>query len=260
MSARGGRSGGGFTLVEILVSVTVLVGVLGGAYACLEMGFAVQESVEARIDAAQSARVALGMLAADLAAACPLGGEQDFVGLDRTLDGGMEADNLDFATHHHAPRAPGEGDLCEVSYFVDRNRETGAFGLWRRIDASPDGEPFAGGIKQEIATGLRRFRLEHYDGFIWHESWGERSQAARGGEGAVLGFSNLYGLPEAVRITIAFAGKDEPRPAPRRSAPEEGAAADDGELVFQTIVRLNLAARAFRSSSSSNAGASRGGS
>lgn len=237
--------------MELLVGMTVMAGVLSAAYLCLQAGLESQRLVETRADALQNARVALALLAADLRAACSLGEENDLVGMDRAL-GGAEADNLDFATHNYAPRGPGEGDLCEVSYYVDRSRETDGLGLWRRRDPSPDAEPFDGGSKEEIAGGLRFFRLEYSDGIKWYDSWGMRSQAERGSRSSALAFSNLHGLPEAVRVTIAFA---DPRPpagaratvaAPVAApAPPASAESRDAPVILQTIVFLNLADRVF---------------
>jgi len=38
--------------------------------------------------------------------------------------GDMEADNVDFATHHYTPRRVREGDFCQVSYFVAKEAES----------------------------------------------------------------------------------------------------------------------------------------
>lgn len=243
----------GFTLIELLVSLSLAVGIAGGAYVCLQIGLESRKTCEVRMDMIQSARVALNLMTSDLESACVFSKKYEFVGMDRVL-GEMEADNLDFATHNHRPRAPGEGDLCEVSYFVDRSPETGELGLFRRRDPSPDEDPLDGGTREEIAAGVVLFRLEYFDGYDWYDSWGVEGDIPKGRTDSAWSSYNLGGLPEAVRITLGLREATEPGAEPgRRSQASkveksaEGGPAPPGPqapLLFQTVVRLNLAARA----------------
>ncbi|MFQ5655109.1 MAG: hypothetical protein ACE5GW_10320 [Planctomycetota bacterium] len=232
---------GGFTLMELIVGVTVTVGVIASAYLCMRAGFESKKLVEARADALQKARVALALLGADLRSACPLSPESPLAGMDREL-GEIEADNIDFATHNWSPAAPGEGDFIEVSWFIDRNEETGEPGLWRRRDTTPDDEPFAGGFREEIAPGIHGFRLEYSDGYSWYDEWGDDpdmpTSTIPGGSGFA---STSFGLPDAVRITIAFS---EGKPGRQDEATGSEEVNEEARpLVFQTVVHLNLAAR-----------------
>ncbi|MBN2490886.1 MAG: hypothetical protein JXQ29_08560 [Planctomycetes bacterium] len=237
-----GRAGAhGLTLVELMVSATLVVGVIGSAGLCLLTGRRAQDEAERRMEVVQSARVALDRLARDLAMACPLDPEFALLGMKRLRDG-VEIDNIDFATHHWQPERPGEGDRCEVSYFVDSDPVTGDLALYRRRDPTPDAEPLEGGYREEIAVGVRALRLEYFDGALWQDEWGSIRSAA----GALLGDSSRgggqAGLPEAVRITLALA-------PPRRSAGVDAGAVSAAEAdeeaprVFRTVVRLVLAGR-----------------
>jgi type II secretion system protein J len=244
------RRNSGFTLLELILTSSVSVIVLAGAYACLEAGLRSERLTAGRGDAIQGARVALGRLAADLRAACRLSKDFEFVGMDRRLDG-MDADNIDFGSHHHRPRRAGEADFCEVSWFVDRDLEEGGYGLFRRVDASPDDRPLEGGTKEEVLPGLRGFQLEFYDGFRWYEDWGnQESEGPRQDRRSARSLlaSNLEGLPEAVRITLKVDGSP-----PRRDGGKQAERAADRsaqkpeELTFRTTVRLFLAGRASTS-------------
>ncbi len=254
----------GVTLLELTVGVTVMTGIIASAYFCLHAGFASQTALEEHMEEAQKARVLLALLTKDLRHACVWSEDSSFVGMDRTLDT-MEADNLDFTTHNWSPRAPGEGDICEVSYYVNRNPETGEIGIWRRRDTSPDPEPTGGGEREELVTGVRALRFEYYDGILWYDSWGrvdprrelpaEPSEADDPSTSLLAG--NLYGLPDAVSISIAFG--DEPDTSQRRgdssSRPPAGggdAQESSAPLVFQTVVHLNLAGRARSTSTPSS--------
>ncbi len=225
-----------FTLIEVLIGVSLMSLILVSAYACLSAGFSSRKVIEPRIEITQNARVAMALLTADLRNACPLATNTDFLGVHRTL-GEVNADNLDFATHNYTPRKPCEGDFCEVSYFVDRSRETGQFCLWRRRNPTIAPDPMSGGNREEIATGLLGVRLEYFDGTDWYDDWGETRTAAKAQSSQRLQ-PNLAGLPEAVRITLLFDSNPN-----QKSKNQAGAKTGQAEppMVFQTIVRLELA-------------------
>ena len=248
---RARRFAAGFTIIELILASSVMVFILSGAYLCLQAGLRSRKTVESRMDVAQGARVALALIRADLQAACRLSEDFEFVGMGR-MEGEVEADNLDFATHRWAPEAPGQGDLCEVSWYLDRNRETGKFSLFRRRDPSPDDDPFSGGTREEIATALSGLRFEYTEGLFWYDQWGDVSGSTRG---RASSFARNRGLPDAVRVTLSFEDPEE--------VVEKGKKAESPPLTYQTVVYLPLAARSSKSSSaggSNSGGAGAGGS
>jgi hypothetical protein len=254
------------TLIELVLGMSVVGGILAAAYLALEAGTAGEDLLEWRRDAGQSARAALMLLGADLRSAAAWS-RDDFIGMDRSI-GELPADNLDFHARSWTPARPGEGDIAEVSWYADLNPRTGEIGLWRRKDPSPDHEPLAGGIREEIAAGIAGFTLEFTDGFRWYDTWGPPELS--GGSFASSLF-NSSGFPYAVRITLAFAAPERgPRPPAgaqarppgrgrRRDRPGEPAADISAPLVFQTVVYLNLADHVTYSSSTSAAGGTEGG-
>ena len=247
---------GGVTLVELMVGVSMMTGIIASAYFCLHAGFTSQTALDEHMEQVQKARVMLSLMTKDLRHACVWSEDSPFVGMDRTL-GTMEADNLDFTTHNWSPRARGEGDICEISYYVNKDPRTGAIGIWRRRDSSPDPEPLSGGEREELVPGVRALRFEYYDGFLWYDSWGRvdprrelQSQPTESRDESSMSLlaGNLYGLPDAVRISIAFG--DEQEEEARRAIPTAtsgaGRDADSSSTprIFQTVVYLNLANRA----------------
>lgn len=249
-----------FTLIELVISVAIGALVLGSAYLCLNAGFAAQRLIEPRADAFQNARVALELICADLRGACAFASGPEFVGFHRKL-GEVDADNLDFATRNHTPRGVGQGDYCEQSLYLEKNPRTGEFSLLRRRNPRTGFDPLSGGSREEIATGLKGFRLEYYDGFEWYDTWGEM-KSSRPAPGATTSIAkaapasasasaassllppNASGLPEAVRVTLRF------QPASRKSD------AAEAPLVFQSIARIAVPTRARTSTTTtdSNAG------
>jgi hypothetical protein len=210
----------------MVVSAAIMSIILTGAYLCLSSGLRSQKVIESRADMVQNARVAVGLMCADLRCARPLSKEFEFLGMQRTL-GEAQADNVDFGTCNYSPKRAREGDFCEVSYYVTEEPETGTLTLWRRRDPTPDDEPLSGGNREEIARGVRELRLEYYDGFDWFDTWGDPSGKRKKADSFKLQ-PNLEGLPEAVRITLSV-GSTQPSKH------------DEPPVTFQTVCRLNLA-------------------
>jgi hypothetical protein len=209
--------------------------ILVSAYLCLNSAIASRKLIEPRVDVLQSARVAMAIMTADLRAACPLSKDFQFLGMARTL-GEVEADNLDFATHNYMPHRFREGDYCQVSIFLEKDPRSGQYVLWRRRNPTIAPDPLSGGTREEIARGLRGVQFEYYDGFDWYDTWGEIPGEGKA-KNSLHDQSNLNGMPEAVRITLAF----DPKSSSKAVTLTEQATAEP-PLVFRTIVRLNLAA------------------
>jgi hypothetical protein len=222
--------------------------ILVSAYLCLNSAISSQKLIEPRVDVLQSARVAMTIMSADLRAACPLDKEFQFLGVHRMLED-IEADNLDFATHNYTPRRLREGDYCQVSFFLEKDPQSGQYVLWRRRNPTIALDPLSGGTREEIARGVKGVRFEYYDGFDWYDTWGEIPGQGKPKSPTRDQF-NLSGMPEAVRITISFDSK----PASKTLATAEPATSEP-PLVFRTVARLDLAAGSSPGSSSSGGSA-----
>lgn len=237
-----------FTLIEVVISSALMALIVSSAYLCLHAGFLSQKMIEPRADIIQNARVALALISADLRGACPLPEDSPFIGMHRML-GEVEADNLDFATHNYTPSGPREGDFCEMSYFVDKDAETGQYVLCRRRNPTLAPDPLSGGRRDEIARGILGVRFEYFDGLDWYDTWGDAS--GRGKEQtSQRQQDNLSGMPEAVRITILFDAN--PKARARTDAAEEQT--PEPPFVFQTVARVELAEKSNSSASGSGGG------
>jgi prepilin-type N-terminal cleavage/methylation domain-containing protein len=232
----------GFTLIEMVIGAALMAMILAAAYACLNAGFAGQKLIEPRAGVFQNARVAMTMITEDLRAACPLSKDYPFLGMQRTL-GLVEADNLDFGTHHYNPRHAREGDFCQESFFLEKDREPGQYSLWRRRNPLIGLNPVSGGSREQIARGLLGLQFEYYDGLDWYATWGDIEMNGKQ-KTSLRVQPNMDGMPEAVRVTLTF--DSEPRPAGR---PAAASATNGPPLVFQTVARLNLAAASSLSAS-----------
>jgi prepilin-type N-terminal cleavage/methylation domain-containing protein len=243
----------GFTLIEVMISATLMAIIIVSAYLCLHAAISSQKMIEPRATVFQNARVAMALMAADLRCACPLSPDSQFLGMRRMI-GTTEADNLDFATHNYTPRRPREGDYCQVSFYLDKDPESGQFALYRRRNPAIALDPLSGGTREEIARGLLGLRFDYYDGYDWYDSWGEVDRRSKDQNSRRERY-NLSGMPQAVRITMWF--DSNPRNKPTET-PEEGptlaseAPAAEPPLVFQAVARLNLAAALQNVSSGSS--------
>lgn len=231
-----------FTLIEVVISGSLMAIILVSAYVCLNAAISSQKAIEPRVEVLQTARVAMNLMAADLRNACPLDPKSDFLGMHRTMDN-APADNLDFATHNYTPRRQNEGDYCQESLFLDKDPETGELCLYRRRNPRIALDPLSGGAKEEIARGVQGLRFEYYDGWDWYESWGDAEGTGKP-QSSQRERTNLEGMPDAVRITLWLEAdpRAKKKPAELSQAPEPSSAAPP--LVFQTVARLNLAAAA----------------
>jgi len=248
------NSRSGFTLVELVISSSLMALILTAAYLCLNGAISSQRLIEPRAEVIQTARVVLARMSADLRCACPLSKDSEFLGVHRML-GDTDADSVDFATHNYTPRRPREGDFCQVSFFLDRDPQTGRLDLWRRRNPTIAPDPLAGGIREELAEGVAGLRLEYSDGYDWYETWGDIE--GRGKRQYSLRYhGNLYGLPDAVRITLWL--EPNPRAGPAGQGEVQGAT-NEPPLVFQAVARLNLAPAVELSESASGQGESSAG-
>jgi type II secretion system protein J len=241
----------GFTLLEMVISSALMVLILVSAYLCLSSSISSRKLIESRADVAQSARVAMALLTADLRAACPISKDIAFLGMPRTL-GDVQADNLDFATHNYSPGRAREGDFCEVSYFLEKERQSGKYCLYRRRHPAIAIEPLSGGNREEIARGLQGVKFEYYDGYDWFDDWGD-PDGRKKAETSLKTQFNLDGLPEAVRVTLWF----ELSSSPKKTSSEEEETSEP-TMEFQTVIRLNLAGVALRKTSSARANTNTG--
>jgi hypothetical protein len=235
----------------MVISGAVAAMIISAAYMCLSAAIAGQKLIEPRAEVIQNARVAMAMMTADLRAACPLSKDFEFLGMARTI-GELQADNLDFGTHHYLPQRAREGDFCQMSYYVEKEEGTGDLILYRRRNPTIAIDPLSGGSRELIARGIRGLRFEYFDGYDWYDSWGETDPKKKDRQSVQL-LPNLSGMPEAVRITLWI------NPNPRKKAKTDSLKPgeeppSEPPLVFQTVARLNLAAAAQSGFSTDSSG------
>ena len=194
----GGR---GFTLLELLLSISLAAMMGAGISAALVHGQRAERAGEARAEALQNGRLALEWLVRDLQAASVVTGafNPGLTGSDAELEG-QPADSCAFTATSHLPpwrepapdpmarllnplamlppgpvaQPPPESDVVQVEYAVGSDPTVEAPGLLRRVRTLPTIQTTAadGGYEtQALAPDVVGLDLRWYDGSEWQTSW-----------------------------------------------------------------------------------------
>jgi len=192
----GFRNRSGFTLVEILIAMSILSMILVTIYAAFYGTVRVIRTGVQRRDAYQYGRLAIEAIRRDLMCAFPVpGAKAAFKGV-YSSSGSYSDDNarIDFVAASNIMADPGEdrreSDICEVGYFISEEHD-GV--LVRRSDPTVDNNPFSGGKLEPIAEKVTRLNFQYYDGTEWVDEWNPEDEEAE---------KKLTGLPPIVWIEV----------------------------------------------------------
>jgi len=193
----------GFTLLEVLVSMAILVIIMAALYSAYTTNVEAIQIARQNGEVHQMARIVLDRMTKDLQSALiQLSVPSDkirlgLVGEDREVDG-RRADRMDFTTVTHLPlteKGPAS-DLCEIGYLIEEDSEDKILVLFRRDDPSVDEDFTKGGSLQEMARNVLEFNLTYQD------SRGEDSDKWNTLEGMPAS-----GLPVLIKVRLVL--KDE---------------------------------------------------
>jgi prepilin-type N-terminal cleavage/methylation domain-containing protein len=132
----------GFTLIEILVAIVILIIVVGAIYGAFRAGTQSSMLVEESADLNQTARTLLGRIDSELSSIHKRAGQQtDFIRGENSEDeGGPQFfDKISFTTVSHQPygKQTIKGDVCVVSYSAEYNNENKPIGFYVTEDYAP---------------------------------------------------------------------------------------------------------------------------
>jgi general secretion pathway protein J len=195
----------GVTLLEVLVSVTILAMIGTMIYASFDQTAKLRERLSTRQEHDHQARIALARVTRDLRAAflslhtnqnTQLAAAQTaFKGA--TSLGQAQVDMTTF-THRRLRSGTHEGDACEVGYRVEERRGPTPDGrrvldLLRRESPRIDADPLHGGVVDVLMTDVKTFELAYWDepAERWSDTWDTQSGTGQPGR-----------LPLRVRVTL----------------------------------------------------------
>ncbi len=182
------RPAGGFTLLELLISLTLMSLVTLGVYSALSFGANAIERGESRSIENQRVRAALSLIVRKLKSAYPL---MLLVEGKRVVYFFGDAEELRFVASADRPEI---GGLEKISYFI--KEEDGSRGLWMRVSAptlpADLAEEREGSLRleTEVLADVDELVWEYFgkqqtEEEEWHQSWsGEEVQK----------------LPQAIRL------------------------------------------------------------
>jgi prepilin-type N-terminal cleavage/methylation domain-containing protein len=238
---RSSKSGGGclgiraFTLLEILVSMTILA-IMGAAlFTMFHQSTRTWMWADARTQQFVAGREALGLIASELRQAvvdpnanssvqgASFWGQDDKNTIGDYKEGEVYYDQIDFVAPTEMHSSGAKQDLCVIGYWADddpndpdpdaprilmrRCIDDTDNTRWSQFDMSPGGE------SNELGVKVRLLTFEYWNGSEW--DWTDRGTHQCGG-----------GLPKAVRITLVVADPMEPKNKEK-------------DKTFTTVVLLN---------------------
>jgi general secretion pathway protein J len=186
--------GRGFTLVEVMLAVSILAVIVLLATAALRVGLRAWEVGQRRVELQQEARALVEVVGEALAGASPYEGR---LGLnpERVLLFEGEPEEVRFVTS--APPLMLDAPVAPFHAVVLGRKGQDALRLIERL--VPTDEPFGPGPERVLSRSITRFNLAYRDGSgAWQERWDGREAG---------------GLPTAVRLELAIGGLVPTAPA-----------------------------------------------
>lgn len=180
----------GFTFIEVLISIGIMVIVMAVLYTAYTSNLQAIAVVQDQEISFQTGRIVLDMMERDLASAVASaeypGGRADgilgFFGESHEFQG-LPADRIHFTCFSHlawSDSSP-KTDFCEVGYSLEEDEKTGELTLLRRDQAMPDGSLEEGGERMVLSRDVTSFEVLYTDEDGDElEEWDSRSRGQSG--------------------------------------------------------------------------------
>jgi type II secretion system protein J len=182
-----------FTLIELLIAMTMMSIIAVSLYTSMSIGFKARERAERVVEKGRAAEIAIelikGMVGSALIPNGVLAGE--FKGTNETDEKGYEADTLSFYTAAYTPE---EGELaCDIEKIeigTDVRENTSERIIYRKTTTNLLSSKTLDPAEEVLCGGVRSLTLQYYNGTDWVDSWDSTE--------------NSNALPKAVEVTIVL--------------------------------------------------------
>ncbi len=163
----------GFTLMEILLAMTLMAMLAGTLYASLHIGFRARDSIQAALDETNAGELALDLVRRDFCEALPPKGilAGTFMGNDEQWDNGRDADNMSFYACANTLDEPfGSCDVIHVVIGLGTD-DDGTVCLVRRTTTNLLATEVPEPDVEVLCRNVRALNLRYFDGTDWLDSW-----------------------------------------------------------------------------------------
>ena len=211
------RNGNGFTLIEVLLAMAILVVLMSVVYGSFSTAGRNVEQAEAARDETDLARTLLAKLSDDLVNAYDnfkmiAVNPNTNANVNLTVFYGKKAEtgegedkvrrdslSLTTLTNWRKPDSK-ETELLEVGYFFKEKPDGSGYSLYRREkrELSADVPPLEGGVEYEITDRVEGLQFRYYNGTQWVDEWDTRTIVVPAGS------STASRLPKTVELTLTL--------------------------------------------------------
>jgi type II secretion system protein J len=192
----GPQSRPGFTLLELLVAMTMMMAVAACLYAALSTGFRAYRGAQSAVEPTFQAINAIDLLKEDISGVLPPGDglAGAFIGSDAQGAKGVDSDSLEFyTTHVYAQDGQTAGGLGKIELRLEDDPE-GSYGdymLVRRVTIDLLSSRAVQPEEQVLCRNVVSLNLRYFDGDGWIDDWDSTADA--------------NSLPKAVEIEVQIA-------------------------------------------------------
>jgi type II secretion system protein J len=193
----------GFTLLELLISMTIVAVLAVLLASSLAIAFKTRSVAEKSVETSRSAEMVMEFLRADLQCALPPSRGKfagSFSGTDGTDERGNEADDLVFYTTAPSPLHPegANGEIKQIeitSYLPDNGITTSHMLVVRTLNNLLSGSVQENPDEEVLLRNVYGFNVRYFDGTDWQDNWD----------------SGQYdkSLPQAVEVALSLETPDK---------------------------------------------------
>ncbi len=190
------RPSRGFTLLELLVAMVLMVVTASCLYTALYTGFRAHRSAALAVEPTSRAINVIELLKQDIYGVLPPGSgvAGAFIGTDSAGLKGVEADSLEFyTTHVYADSDQLTGGLGKIELLLEEDADSdyGGYLLIRRVTMNLLAPKAVEAEEQILCRNVVSLNLRYFDGEGWLDEWDSTADA--------------NSLPRAVEIDVQIA-------------------------------------------------------
>ena len=164
----------GFTLLEMLAAMTLMVAAAACLYSSLYTGFRAKRAAEAAIEPSTAAANAIEIIKRDILGALPPSGilAGSFIGMN-SIDGlGQDSDIVTlYTTHMHTADDRPVGGTSLVELLLEADAGNGGCKLLRRVTTNLLSPRTVEPDEQVLSRGVGSLNIRYFDGFSWLDEW-----------------------------------------------------------------------------------------